>query len=574
MIDELHVTNVALIEQAEVQFSGAMTVLTGETGAGKTALLSALKLIMGERADSSAVREGHSSLEVQARLFGVTHVSAREDLRDLDEDGSQNVDLNDDEVASTDDEIVVIRKVGADGRSRVSLNGSLSSVSELACCVRNHIDLCGQHEHQRLLKPAFHARMLDAWIGDEAKSAQEAYRKAYAAYQEACAACERIKNLAQQGSAQVDDARITLRRINEVNPREHEYEELEAELPKLEHGEVLAQAAHRAYEALRDEGCALDGVSEAYAALDDVVSYDESLSGYLSSLEDVRIILEDCARDLRGYRDSVEFDEEALEQMRQRFHDLNGLLRAYGPRMEDVFAARTHAADLVEAVDDSEDRIKRAEQACEQTKGVLLKEGERFFEVRKRAKDGFTAAVNEVLSELEMHGAYLDISLELKPFESWNTAESSAVEFLFAPGPKMTPRPLAKIASGGEASRVTLAIKAVMGSADEVQTLVFDEIDAGVGGQTAHAVAQVLSRLAKTHQVIVVTHLAQLAVCGDMHYTVSKHLNDSGENVTEITRVEGDDRVFEIARMLSGDTSEASVNHARELLGAVRVSTS
>lgn len=550
MIDEIQVRNLALIKQASLVPAPALTVLTGETGAGKTALLSALKLLMGVRADKDFVRDGEESLEVSGRFFGLAQadVSAGEE--------------------GEPDELVATRRVGADGRSRVTLDGRMASVRELAARVASTIDLCGQHEQQQLMKPTAHVRMLDAWAGAAVASPKAVYRQAFSRAKAAAEELDRVLHAGEASSAKLDEARFTLQCIDAVGPREGEYEELSARLARAEHAEALALAANRAHEALGGDEGAIDLLNSAIAALDEGGRFDTELSALADSLREAGFVLEDVARSARDYRDGVEFDPEELEQDQERMSALQGLLRAYGPRMCDVLAARDEAADMVSAVDDAEQRERAARKRVEAAEQELAVAASALDDARRAAAPQFAEQVTAQMSRLEMGGAELLCDVRPLPREAWTQAGSSEIEFLFRPGAGMQARPLARIASGGEVSRVMLAIKVVLGQADSVDTLVFDEVDAGVGGSTAVALADVLVDLARTHQVIVVTHLAQVAVRGNVHYTVSKVAGEDGKPQTSLQQLSAEQRPAEIARMLSGDATQASLAHAREMLEA------
>lgn len=550
MIDEIQVRNLALIKQASLVPAPGLTVLTGETGAGKTALLSALKLLMGVRADKDFVRDGEQTLEVSGRFFGLANAEGP----DGDEEAS--------------DELVATRRVSSDGRSRVTLDGRMASVRELAARVASTIDLCGQHEQQQLMKPTAHVRMLDAWAGEAVAVPQNAYKQAFSRAKAAAEELDHVLNAGAASSAKLDEARFTLERIDAVGPREGEYEELSARLARAEHAEALALAANRAHEALGGDEGAIDLLNSAIAALDEGGRFDADLSALADSLREAGFVLEDVARSARDYRDGVEFDPEALEQDQERMSALQGLLRAYGPRMVDVLAARDEAADLVSAVDDAAERERAAWKKVDAAEQKLASAAQALDQARRTAAPQFAEQVTAQMSRLEMGGAELLCEVRPLPRESWTQAGPSEVEFLFRPGAGMQARPLARIASGGEVSRVMLAIKVVLGQADSVDTLVFDEVDAGVGGSTAVALADVLVDLARTHQVIVVTHLAQVAVRGNAHYTVNKVAGTDGKPQTNLQQLSAEQRPAEIARMLSGDATQASLAHAREMLEA------
>jgi DNA repair protein RecN (Recombination protein N) len=553
MIDELHVSNLALIRDATFTPAEGLTVVTGETGAGKTALLSALKLVAGERADAGVIREGQPAAQVEARfiLDDEADRALADAFGDTTEDGCH----------------VAVRKVSSDGRSRVSIDGGLSTVRQLSQTIGATVDLCGQHEHQMLLKPANHVRLLDAWIGGEAAEAKEAYAQAFDRAQAAAEHLEEVRAASQASGAQLDEARFVLQRIDEVNPTEGEYEELIEDLPRFENAEDLARAAEAAYEGIASDSGALTQVNDAARALEDMAGVDAQLSGPAQALREVSYSLEDVAREVRQYRDGIEFDPEALSQMQDRVGALQGLMRTWGPRMEDVFAAREKAQAIVSAVDDSQEVLRRAQEELDRAEAELADAAAELDRVREEAAPRFSELVNAQLARLEMSDARLTCSVEMLPREKWTHGGADEVEFLYQAAKGLTPRPLARIASGGEISRVMLACKVVLGSADTRPTLVFDEVDAGVGGSAAVALASVLADLARTHQVIVVSHLAQVAVRAQRHYVVTKErAGDDGIPETHVRVVEGDERVAEVARMLSGDANEATLAHAREML--------
>ena len=537
MIDELHVRDVALIRDASLAPSAGLTALTGETGAGKSALLSAIKLLVGERADAGAVREGADGLEVEGRFY----------VRGGDPDGC-----------------VVSRRVGADGRGRVRIDGRMGSVRELAEGVGATVDLCGQHEHQRLLQVQTHVEMLDAWVGEPAAAALDSYREALAAAADAARELDRVRELSRTGAAALEEAEFVCRRIDEVDPADGELAELEAKLPRAEHGDALLRSALGAREALAGEGGALDAIRDAASEVDDALRYDNALSKHADVLRGALLDLEDVAAELRDYADDLDFDPAELERMRARWSELQGLLRSYGPTMADVFARRDEARGVVEAASDGGAAVERAQKAADAAEARLADAARALDDVRREAAPRFSAAVSEQMARLEMGSAELEVAFERLPRAEWSRRGPSRAEFLYRPGAGLSARPLRRIASGGEVSRVMLALKVVLGESDSAETLVFDEVDAGVGGATAVALAGVLADLARTHQVIVVTHLAQVAVVADEHYLVSKSAGDVPE--TTLTAISGEDRVREVARMLSGDTGEASLAHARELL--------
>lgn len=539
MIDELHVEDLALIHDATIRPSAGLTVLTGETGAGKTALLGALKLLVGERADASLVREGSDHLLVEGRVY-----------------------LGPDDDAG----IIVRRRVEALGRGRVELDGRMASVRELGERVGATVDLCGQHEHQRLLSSASHARILDEWAGEDAGKALDAWHDAWDRWREAAQELDRVRELARSSSERLEQAQFELERIDEVDPQQGELAELEEALPALEHAESLVRASEAARHELARDGGVLDMLSGAVASLRDASRFDDRLDALAQALDGSLAEVQDTCDELRSYRDSVELDPQRLDALQARYAQLQGLMRTFGPTMADVLERRERAREVTEAAGDSGERLRRAQGALDAAESSLARAADALDAARDEAAPRFARAVSEQMGRLDMGSASLEVGVERLGRSQWTAAGPSRVEFSYRPGAALAAHPLAKIASGGEVSRVMLACKVVLGQADHVDTLVFDEVDAGVGGSTARSLAQVLKDLSGTHQVIVVTHLAQVAVMGDVHYLVSKHEHEGGVPQTELIELKGKARVREVARMLSGDTNDLSLEHAAALL--------
>lgn len=558
MIDEIHVRNLALISEASLMPVRGLTVLTGETGAGKTALIGALKLLMGGRASADMVRDGQRELEVSGRFFGLAPCDSRpaKDAIPCEAPASPG---------NLADEVVVVRKVSADGRSRATLNGTMASMGELAAAIAPTIDLCGQFEHQQLARAATHLSLFDAWAGNEVEQAASTYAAAFEQAAQAAQRLEQVRSASELSASKLDEARFVLRRIQEVDPQPGEYEQLQHDLQIAENAEALATAISTARAALGDDGGALDGLNTAAAALESVAQVDEQLAASAQSLREAGFVLEDVAAVVRDFAGQVDFDAETLAFQQERFSTLQGLMRTYGPRMEDVFAKADEAAQAISLVDDYDQNLQRAQRQSDEAEAALASAADALDAARSKLAPQFADEVTAIMRRLHMGEAQLLCKLERAPRSAWTALSPSAFEFLYSPVADGHPRPLSKIASGGEMSRVLLAVKAVLGAKDTVQTLVFDEVDAGVGGETATALAQLLVELAQTHQVIVVTHLAQVAVFGDAHYVVRREGDETA--IVEVADVQ---REQEIARMLSGAITDASLAHARELLQSAR----
>ncbi len=540
MLEELHVRDLALIEEVWLEFGPGMTALTGETGAGKTALLGALQLLLGERGDAGSVRSGSPEALVEGR-FAVSGA-----------------------------EVLARRRVGADGRSRCTLDGEMATVGALADRIGPLVDLHGQHEHQALLSSATHSAYLDRRAGAVAHEALSAFRAARADERTAREARDELMRSLTEAARDADYLRFVADEIGRVDPQPGEDVALEARVPALQHGERLAEAADEAAQLLRGDGGALDGLARASVALGKVADIDPALDELAARLGEAYAIADDASSGIRAYRDGVEHDSAALDAVLGRLTVLSGLAKKYGPRLEDVIATRESAAAALSAHDAGEERTAIADRELQTARVRLIAAAEHLDAVRREAAPLFVSELGAAVADLCMEGARFEIAFTPLAYDSWTADGSHRVEFLYAPAPGQPARPLARIASGGELSRVMLALKGVLGEADTVGTLVFDEVDAGLGGTAARSVGRRLAELARTHQVIVVTHLAQVAAYADAQLVVSKAVSGASA-ATQVVAVTGEARTAEIARMLSGNDSETSLAHARELLGEAEI---
>ena len=459
MIDEVHIRDVALIHEATFAPSPAFTVVTGETGTGKTALLNALKILVGERAGASLVREGCEELQVEGRFFG----------EGCGEDG-----------------VVAARRIGVQGRSRVSIDGSLASVKELAGGLGQTVDLCGQHEHQRLLSPTYQRALLDEWGKEEISAPLGAYRACLSAANDASAELVRLQELESADAVELDRARFALEQIGKADPQEGEYEELIERMPRLENAEMLVHEAMSAQRNLTGSGGAVESLESALGSLERIAAVDASVESVLELVREAFFSLEDVGRDLVTYKDGVDFPQEELEAAQDRIAELQGLMRGFGPRMEDVLAQRAEAEAKIREYDGRDELISQARKKRDAAESALADAAHALAEARGRVIPRFIDAVQAQMARLEMKGARLEANISDLPRGQWDTWGSQSFEFLFAAGEGLSAQRLGKIASGGEMSRVMLALKVALGECDQVDTLVFDEIDAGVGLSLIH----------------------------------------------------------------------------------------
>jgi DNA repair protein RecN (Recombination protein N) len=536
VLEELHVKDLALIEETWLELGPGMTVLTGETGAGKTVLVGALKLLLGDRADATLVRSGADEAVVEGRFVvdGVEHAARR--------------------------------RVSADGRSRCYLDGEMATVGGLSDVLGPLVDLHGQHDHQELLRPATHASLLDHFAG--CGPLAESYQEAFRAHAAAAAELARVTAAMGDRDARLAALQATISDIDRVSPEPGEDDAITARLPRLRHGERLTGASSAAYRALTDEGAASDRLGEAVAALQRVSGIDPVLDAKCETLSEIESRLAEVAQSVRDYGEAVEYDPAALEEAESRLAALTVLKRNWGPTLTDVLAARAAAEEEAETLGAGEAGLERVRAAVTTADEALREAAGTLAAAREEAAPVFEERLAEASRDLAMPSARFEVSRTALEGDAWTSDGPERVEFLYAPGPGETPRPLARIASGGEVSRVMLALKSVLGHADTVPVLVFDEIDSGIGGATALAVGARLRSLADGRQVLVVTHLAQVAAFADAHLVVEK-ARAGGRDRTGVRAVTGEQRIGELARMLSGSETDTSLAHARELLASV-----
>lgn len=542
MIDELHVENLALIKEASLSPSEGMTVLTGETGAGKTALLSACRLVMGARSDKSMVREGENDALCEIRLF----------IKD-----SQEKD---------DQEIIASRKISADGRSRCRIDGSMASVTELTEVVAPQIDLCSQHDQQLLASTSMQRSLLDSWANVEESGLKQAYVKAFNFSKEKKKQLDEVMAYAESSDERLSDAKHVYMQISALNPSVEDYEQIAQALKKAENAELLARTSSEARDAINGEEGALDNLNAAVALLEEGGRADESLTELAATLREAIYVAEDVARDVTSYSTAIELDVGELEFMQERMAAYQSILRIYGPTLDDVFHAQQEASKVIDASENADKAIEDAKREYADAEEKLHKAADALSDARLNSAPAFADSANAVLDQLNMQGAKIEFQFKRLSRDAWTEDGTDEVRMMFMPASGMQPRQLSRIASGGELSRVMLAIRVAIGERDNVDTLVFDEIDAGVGGESALALADVLSKLSQSHQVIVVTHLPQIAAKADLHYLVEKK-TEGDTTWTDLERLQDDKRVNEIARMLSGSITESSLAHSRELLG-------
>ena len=555
MLRDLHIENIALIDDVWLEFGSGLTVLTGETGAGKTVLLSALELILGGRGDSEQIAAGADKAKVEA----VFELGGDDDVGKLDESSELIVSRS-----------MTVPAAKGGSRTRVLLNGELSTVGALQKQVGVLIDLHGQHDHQALLSAARHIEYLDRWAAEEIKPLHTSYTTARENWQKAQAELQQVEDMLTKSIEERDAGRIALAEIERIDPRTGEDDELRAKLPTLQNSQAIAELMSQAQESLRAEGAALERLYNLDDALEQVAAFDASVQELRETAREARHVLDGIADGIDDYAAQIRHDPRALEAAFERLSALESLAKRYGPTLDAVIERRQRLLALADVSENSDERLFEARDAEKETRLELQTSAKKLADARHTAAKDFTQQLLSAAADLELGKVRFTLDFKELPFAQWTASGSEKVEILYAPAPAVPPRPLTKIASGGEISRVMLALKSVLGEADNTATLIFDEVDAGIGGATGLAIGAKLKRLAQTHQVIVVTHLAQVAAYANAHFKVSKVDAEGGKVRTEVSALNKEERVHEIARMLSGSNSDTALCHAKELIESVQ----
>lgn len=551
MIVELSVENVAIIERSQLRFGPGFTVLTGETGAGKSLLIDAIELVLGERADSDLVRAG-AARAVVAAVFDFT---AHPELCVLARD--QGLDLE-------DGLLYVQREVSAEGRSNCRVGGKLTPVSALKKLGQRLVDLHGQHDHQSLLHPDRHGEFLDGWIGDPIPELRSAMADAFRIWSEAKQDLASLQRGLREREQRIDMLRFQVDEIRQAEPSIGEFAEQESRLSRLQHAEKLAEAVYAALDQLAEqERCALDLTGGSLRGLESVQRFDPDLEPIAETVRSAWVGLDEAIRSLRAYSDRLEVEPGVLEATAERLDLLKRLRRKYGEDEAAVLAFLAEAERELELLTDHEQSVERLE-AVLQAAEANLHDSARALTAARQAKAGeFAERVTEQLHDLAMEKARFEVRIGARPVD---VDGGDAIEFFFSANPGEPERPLAKIASGGEVSRVMLAIKTALAGRAGVPTLIFDEVDAGLSGRAAAVVARKLEALAEHYQVLAISHLPQIASRATTHFRIEK-LEHDGRALTQVRGLEGPERVEEIARMLAGeDVGESALANARDLL--------
>lgn len=564
MIKSLTIKDYILIDKIKIQFDSGLNIITGETGVGKSIIIDAMNLLIGEKASTDLIRSGAEKAIVE----GVFDVSDNQNV--INFLGENNYDIS--------DELIIRREILRKGSSRSFINDSPSSLVHLKELGKFIIDLHGQHEHQSLLRTETHIHLLDNF-GNLEKLIEE-YRVHYNRLKELFAKLDDLKNTEAVAKEKKDLYEFQAKEIDAVNPKPNEIEELQNKLKILENSERLYEATSRIYETLYESEFAIyDQLIKVRNLIDDLSKIDRTFTELKNDITSSISIVDEIAKFIQSYNSRIEFNPELLEEYRERLGSLMLLARKYGGSLDAVIEYRMKIEKELQLVANFEEEIQNIEEDIEAERKLCTEAAIRLSEKRREVAEKISKSIVNILSDLGIPNAKFDVIFRYKKIENpiafvklgndYYEADSygfDVVEFYISTNPGEELKPLAKVASGGEISRIMLALKTILAKSDKLPLMVFDEIDVGVSGRVAQKVGKALRNLSEFHQIISITHLPQIAGFSNTHFVVEKKIKD-GRAVTTIKKLNDEEKIREIAKLISGEEiTPASLESAKELI--------
>ncbi|MEQ2129201.1 DNA repair protein RecN [Caldanaerobacter subterraneus KAk] len=556
MLLNLSIQNVAIIDKLEVEFKEGFNVLTGETGAGKSIVIDSVLLLIGARANKDIIRSG----EERALVEGVFLVDSNKDkIAELLEEAGVSQE--------EDDTLIISREITKSGRSYSRVNGKIVPLSFLDKIGALLVDILGQHEHQFLLDSSQHLFILDNFGDEEFKALKERFKQLLEEYRSVVKEKTSLFKDEREKEQMIDLLRYQIQEIESANLSEEEEQQLIERRNILMNYEKLFNAVNSSYKILYEGNggfSVLDNLHKVVKNLETAFSIDGKLKGLKEKLENILYETEDAALQLRDYLGAIDFNQKALEEIEERLNHINFLKRKYGPTISHILSFKEEKEKELNKILHFEERQKELEEKEAKLWEEINKMGSKIHEKRKTLASHIEEEINKVLKELNMPNASFKVDITKE--ESPNENGFDRVEFLISTNIGEPLKPLSKIASGGELSRIMLALKTILASSDGIPTLIFDEVDTGISGKTAQLVAEKMAYLSRRHQLICVTHLPQIACMADAHYFISK-ISKGDRTYIKLTELDYEGRIKELARIMGGEKITSTIlEHAKELL--------
>lgn len=548
MLTNIHVKNFAIIDEADIDLADNLNIFTGETGAGKSLLLGALNMALGARTLKDIIRADADHALSEVTFTGIPKAARK---------------MLEDEGFSDTEEVVISKKLLSNGRSVSRINGETAStgfIKELAGCL---IDIYGQNEHQSLLKKENQLAIVDEYAGEGIEAVKDKVKEQYKKYSGLKKECESLNDDEQARKRRADLLEYEINEIESAQVKEGEEEELKDRHKLLANARLITEGLAEAHNAIEGDGRASDSLTEAIRALSRVSEFDERLSAMTDALADIDGVLSDAVRDINDYMESLPDDSRELEETEERLDLIMKLKSKYGASVKQIDSYCEKAKKELEQLSDYEGYTEKLKKDYAEAEKQLVKSSRELTGMRKASAEKLGIMIKEALGELNFNQT--EFTIEISEKDAYSANGTDECTFMMSMNPGESARPLQDVASGGELSRIMLGIKSVMAGKDGVGTLIFDEIDAGISGRTAQKVSEKLSKIATGHQVICITHLAQLASMADSHYEILKQVED-GRTRTSIHKLEDEEIIGELARLIGGaELTDKVYESAREM---------
>ena len=549
MLRNLHVKNLALIDEMEVEFEEGLNILTGETGAGKSLIIGSINMALGQKVPKEMIKEGADYALVEL-IFEVKSEDTIRRLQEMD-------------IFPEDGMVIMSRKITG-GRSVAKINSESISAAKVKEAAQLLIDIHGQHEHQSLTGKKMQLALLDDYAKEETQKVKAEVKKRYEEYSSILKELEEKDIDKEQQQRELSFLEFEIQELEDACLREGEDEELEKTYRKMLNGKKIAEACGAAYRLTSENGeSASDQIGRALREISAVTSCDAELQPLEEQLEQLDGLLNDFNRDMSSYLSGLEFEEEDFYETEKRLDELNHLKSKYGDTIEKVLEAKEEKIQRRDELLDYDAYLNQLKEQKKASEEALEKASKKLSKIRKKYAKELCRQVTEHL--LDLNFETVDLSMEFEQTTHFTSNGYDEVEFLISTNPGETPKPLGKIASGGELSRIMLALKTVLANNDEIETLIFDEIDTGISGRTAQKVSEKMDLIGRNHQVICITHLPQIAAMADTHFLIEKTV-ESGRTTSKIHRLPQEESVAELARMLGGvSITETVLENAKEM---------
>ena len=536
MISTLHIKNIGIIDDVLIDFNDGLNVITGETGAGKTLIVDSLGIIAGGRFSKDMIRKGENNSFVELCLYIPNNP------------------------ISIDGNIIVSREINSNGRNLCKINGRLVTVNELKEFMKNIIDIHGQYDNQTLMDKSYHTKYMDSFIGNNIELLKEQYIEMYRRYNEIKRVLKVNYGDDKEKQRKLDLLKYQMKEIEAANLKIGEEDELESKRNLMMNAEKILENLNNVDNNLNNS--AIDVISDSIRSLEKIKNIDKCYEEKLNELKNVYYEIQELARDISGIKDNISFDEQERNEVETRIDIIQSLKRKYGNSIEEILKYNESVEDEISKIENSEEENQKLKSELKKLEAQMIELCEKITKLRNEYAITLNSKINKELSDLDMPNARFNA--KVVKLEEFTENGLSSIEFMICTNVGEDEKPLNKIASGGEMSRLMLAIKTVLADVDEVPVLIFDEVDTGISGKAANMVGKKLKKISKNHQVLIVTHLAPIAAKGDYNYFIYKEI-ELNKTKTKVKRLTEDETINEIARIASGEVTEVTRIHAKEL---------